>query len=86
MRKIITSAFVAASMLVPSVALADHTDTRMTYDSEEECSSALAEMRRDQSASLKGRERGQFNKDFNAKHYCEEVDEDTYAIMHTDDD
>jgi hypothetical protein len=83
MKRALTSLIAVAALTLPGAALADHTDWQydMTYEyeTEEDCEEALAEQRRMMTMGVRGRERGQFNKDFNQRYQCEES-ENGYMI------
>jgi hypothetical protein len=74
MRKSITVAAVSAALCFPSIGLAQEGGTfqNQTFTSEEDCEEARAEERRRQN-TFEGRERGQFNKRFNAMFRCEQT-------------
>jgi hypothetical protein len=87
MRKFVTSVLVSAALCVPTAAMADHTnipaDLYMEeYETMEDCEDALAQVRNMErkSGEYEGRERGQYNKAFNARYECEETDWGTYMI------
>ena len=87
MKKFATSMFVAAALCMPSAALADHalSDPTLlgeTVESEDACEDALAEDRNMQrmSGEYEGRERGDFNKRFNARYDCEETRNGKFMI------
>jgi hypothetical protein len=54
----------------------------MKYDSEEDCEDALAMARNSQrkNGNYEGKERGMFNKMFNARYQCEEMQSGKYMI------
>lgn len=86
MRKLVSSLAAAAILCLPTAAVANHTAIpgelfMMEFDSMEECEDSLAQYRNMQRKSqYKGREAGQYNKDFNARYMCVERDDDTYVI------
>ena len=87
MRKTLISLVASAALCAPSAAMADHfnipSDVMMAeYDSEEDCEDALAQVRNMErkSGEYRGRERGRYNKDFNARYQCTETEDGTYMI------
>jgi hypothetical protein len=74
MRKSITAAAISAALCFPSIGLAQTSGSfqQQTFTSEEDCEEARAEERRRQN-TFEGRERGQFNKRFNAMFQCEQT-------------
>lgn len=90
MAKVITWIFVGAALISPSTAVANHysvpADILMAeYDSEDDCEDALAQVRNMErkSGRYEGRERGNYNKEFNARYECIVTDEGAYMIEMT---
>ena len=90
MRKVLTSLIVTAALCAPGPALANHTAIDpmlmdMMFETQEDCEDALAMERQSNRADQNyapGRERGQYNKAFNARYDCEYDDQsDTYMIV-----
>ena len=86
MRKLVASIAATTALCLPAIASAKHTDIPMSmmtmeYGSMEECEDALAEYRNMQrKARYKGREAGMYNKDFNARYQCVEMQDGMYMI------
>jgi hypothetical protein len=87
MRKVVLSTIAMVSLAVPSFAAANHYNVprevmMMEYDSEEDCEDALAMVRNAErmSGRYEGRERGMYNKAFNARYQCVETDDDMWMI------
>jgi hypothetical protein len=82
MRKGITVALASAALCIPSIGFANHSNGGTswmdeTFETEEMCEDAIADERKRQAEAmnLKGRDKGQFNKRFNAQFDCEEIDD-----------
>lgn len=87
MKKLVASILVSAALCVPTAALANHTNIPSElydaeYDTMEDCEDALAQFRNMErkSGEYEGRDRGQYNKAFNARYECAETDWGTYMI------
>jgi hypothetical protein len=91
MRKIIIAAFATAALCTSVQAPAAHLGIDpalldMMFETQEDCDEALAmerQMNRAEQDYAPGRERGQFNKDFNARYDCE-YDEMSMSYMVVD--
>jgi hypothetical protein len=88
MRKPVLSMFVAAAMCAPTIATASHLNLpssmmMMEYNSEDDCESALAMARNAErkSGRYEGKEKGMYNKAFNARYQCYEKMNGKYMIM-----
>jgi GTPase involved in cell partitioning and DNA repair len=87
MKRVMTSMIVGAAMMMPSVALSAPSGTMDydvmvdgpmgTFETEEECEEFLADQRNMMSMemNLRGREKGQFNRQFNRENQCEEMED-----------
>jgi hypothetical protein len=89
MKRPLISLAAGLALMLPGAALASHTDWNYNsdyeYETMEDCEAALAEQRRMMTMDVRGRERGQFNKDFNQRYQCEESDDGMgYMIMDQD--
>lgn len=91
MKRFMTALVASAALCIPSVAVAGHLAIdplllEQTFETEEDCEEALAQARRDGRAAQDyepGKERGQFNKDFNQRYDCEEQEDGMFMIVDT---
>jgi hypothetical protein len=76
MKRALISLAAGFALMLPGAAIASHTDWNYNsdyeYETMEDCEEALAEQRRMMTMGVRGRDRGQFNKDFNQRYQCEE--------------